>query len=291
MQEETFLFNIENACFIYQELIEKLALFGNSVYLNLPTDKKTMYYKRFNTFKWTGISYSSKFYNYFNNYNINTILEISNITDTTVVDILGLYILESNNNVRLLLNPINEIISNVDKVYYSNFDAFRFNNVNYAQITLIYTTRDDPDNVKLYYKNNFLNTIVGTQIKEISLSGIFDNYINSFKNIIENDDNIDKIIFIKNTIFNLGIFINTPNGIVRYIPYKFNKQFYNIIYNTIKWTNDYSYNLYCNDIQVRLKNKNDRSDLNSLCDYDVSSIKSNKNNNIIFVKYIYNIAT
>jgi len=50
--------------------------------------------------------------------------------------------------------------------------------------------------------------------------------------------------FIVNNVFTFGIFLNTPSGIVRYIPNEFTSQFFNIIFNNMKIDLDPSFKFW-----------------------------------------------
>jgi len=89
---------------------------------------------------------------------------------------------------------------------------------------------------------------------EISLSSIFSEYISNLKEYFNDPTKLNKELFIKNTLFSIGIFLNTNDGIVRYIPYEFNKQFFNILYNTLYFKFISNFKFLCNDISVNARN-------------------------------------
>jgi hypothetical protein len=67
---------------------------------------------------------------------------------------------------------------------------------------------------------------------------------------LEDDTQIDNRYFIKDTLLGFGIFLNTPDGIVRYTPIAYSKYFFNLIFdiNDPNFKIDDTHKYYCADI-------------------------------------------
>jgi hypothetical protein len=210
----------------------------------------SLYYNKFNTFKYSENSYANEYFNFYTYDDVNDIITITGLKNCSVKKIYGKYFIDTDDNVRLVINPSKIIKENIKEIFYSNYAIFEFNSYKYYTISLIYSTNDDPDNLILYYNNTFLNISMNFDSVEISLSSIFSEYISNLKEYFNDPTKLNKELFIKNTIFSIGIFLNTNDGIVRYIPYEFNKQFFNILYNTLSFKFLSNYDMFCNNINI-----------------------------------------
>ena len=160
-------------------------------------------------------------------------------------EIVGKFYIDENDDVRLIINPKNIILSNVDKIFFSNFYMHFKNGNNYPQFFFIYTTKDDTSNIKFYYYNNIIESIVPNSKCEISLSSIFSEHWPTIAEDMTNDSLINTKFFVVQSLLNTGIFLNVNDGIVRFIPHEYNLHFLYIALNDMKLMElDYTFKYY-----------------------------------------------
>ena len=200
------------------------------------------YYKRFSTLKNNDI-YSNEYYSYYTINDINELITLSGNTHN-VKDLYGKYYVDNENNLRLLFNPDNILKTNIDKIFYSNYFIYYSNGIYYPIFVFIYTTLDDTNNVKLYYYNKFISNIIGNEIVDISLTSLYGNKWITLYDDFNNIDLYNNKYFIIQTLYNVGIFLNTEDGIKRYIPFSFTKKFFDILYNKMKTVHDGHFHFY-----------------------------------------------
>lgn len=187
--------------------------------------------------------YSNEYYPLYENNDIESLIKLSGSTHS-LKQIVGKFYIDNLNNLRLIFNPNNLIKENISEIYHSNFQLFYLNGAYYPIYFFIYSTKDDPTNIKLYYNNKYLESITSNGLVDISLNSIFGNNQSNISNDINNNEKFNKDYFIVQTLFSIGIYLNTDNGIYRYIPFIFTKKYFDIIFNKINVKHDGLFHLY-----------------------------------------------
>jgi hypothetical protein len=143
-----------------------------------------------------------------------------------------------------MFNPDVIIKENVEKVYFSNFYLYYLNGTYYPIHFLIYTTISDNTNINLFYYNKFVMSITNDTEMDISLNSIFGNDWNNIFNDVNDISILNSKYFITQTLFNVGIFLNSEYGIIRYIPYEFTKKFFDVLFNKLNVKHDGLFHMY-----------------------------------------------
>lgn len=233
----------DNIAIIAANKANMLSIFDETYDINdWYTLTNTEDFRRHNSLNNDGIQ-SNEYIPYYTNTDINDLIKLSG-NEYIVKNIYGKYFVDDSDNLRTMFNPDILLKENINSIYFSNFFMFYFNGANYPVYFYIYTTKDDTENIKLYYNNNFINAIVGENIIDVSLPSIFSSNQNTIYNDIIDVDKLNDKYFIVQTLFNVGIFLNTDNGILRYIPFELSKKFFNIIFNKMNVIHDGNFHLY-----------------------------------------------
>lgn len=197
------------------------------------------YYRRYKTIN-HGEIFSNEYLSYYTKTDLTSVLNLVGIF-SEIKEIKGKFFIDGEDNLRFVLFPKKIIATNVKSVLFSNFYLFYLKGYQYPQYYIIYTTNDDQNNIKLLYYNSFVESITANGNTEISLSSIFLEYWPNIKDDLNNDLLIDNKFFIVQNILNLGIFLNTPSGIVRYITNEFTQKFFKILFDSMGFIQDLTF--------------------------------------------------
>lgn len=210
----------------------------------------TEYYKRYGTIKHTDNEWSSEYFSYVTTDDINSLLQLIG-TSETLSDVFGKFIKTSDNKLRLLFNPKAIVATDVKDVYFCDFYVFFSEGYYYPIYHIIYTTNSEPTNVLFKYVNSLTNSISEKGVMEISLTSIFSGVWTSLLSDIADINKLGDNFFIVNSLFNTGIFLNSEDGIYRYIPNIYTKQFFNVVFNNMNIDIDDSLRYFCGSINSK----------------------------------------
>lgn len=186
------------------------------------------YFNRFQGVHYKDNYYGTEYFTLLTNEDTDILLTLSGVTDEYTVSIFGKFILTNTGNLRLIYNPTILIGSNIKDVLFTDFYLHDSGGYIYPIYYGIFTKTNDPENVKLFYYNAIVDSISKNGKVEVSLRDVFGT---SWQNIYSDMLDIskkDNKFFILSNLYNLGIFVNNNNGILRYICNIFPRNFFKI---------------------------------------------------------------
>lgn len=250
------LISADKICLKTANFAKSKAIFNKDFDLDISAFSTTYttspYYQRHKTIHHGNNIYSYEYMPYYSLSDVTSIVEDSGV-GTGIKQIIGKFYIDTNDDLRLVITPTKKILEDVKDVFFSNFNIFYSGGYNFSNYLVIYTTNSDENNVKLFYYNGLINNLTSKGTFEISLSSIFLEHQPDIKIDMANDSLINNKFFIVQSLFNFGIFLNIPSGIVRFIPTEFTSQFFNIIFNNMGIHLDYDFKYYTGAIPYDIK--------------------------------------
>lgn len=190
------------------------------------------YFYRYNCLQFDSTTFGSEYFQFMQQSDIVTLLNVNGIYNN-ISAVYGHFILTSDNIIRNIYKPIDVIAENVEDVYFSDFYIYDKNGNYFNAFFVIYKKYGSSD-IWLTYNNSFMQNIEITDIVTVNITTIFGSEQGTIESDIADITKYNSKYFIVFNLLSFGIFVNTPTGIIRYIPHIFDRNYFNIIINKMK---------------------------------------------------------
>lgn len=219
--------------FIGTDIVLRKMMFDNIVtkeqfksnYLN------TDYYKRYGTIQHEyNKKQSTEYFSYLEMKDVENLKKLSGFKDNNITGVYGNFFKLNDNTLRFMLKPINPVLTNVDKVLFAQSFVMSLNGIQYPMYFIIYTNIGSND-IMFEQSNLLVNSVTNMGTVTVNLTQLFGNKQNTLYNDMLTLNGYGSKQFIVNNIFTTAIYLNTDDGIYRFIPINYNLNFFNIIFN------------------------------------------------------------